>query len=331
MKRLLGLALALALFMTAIAGYAAAEDAAFEGLTEPAGDEAVYCESVDPEPGEVEADISLDADGTGVALTPETDVDSTLMEAGADQLTDAFAASDGLPEVTENAKRIPVLAYHKVVPDAWVDDNRNMEFSVSLSKFNRQMQWLHEQDYTAITCEQLYLWRTNQLRLPKRSVLITFDDGDAGTVEWIIPVLKQYGMRATMFIIGSKTHNSSGSKFITFSRLRKLQRTCSNVIEFQSHTWALHISKNAKQETYEVYAEDAARQRSVYGFSYVAYPYGKHNKVMIQAYKDNGIKMAFLFDPHDNGYATKKQSLFKIKRIEVKGTMSMKRFKKWCK
>ena len=64
------------------------------------------------------------------------------------------------------------------------------------------------------------------------------DDGDAGTVEWIIPVLKQYGMRATMFIIGSKTYNSSGSKFITFSRLRKLQRTCSNVIEFQSHTWA---------------------------------------------------------------------------------------------
>lgn len=287
--------------------------------------------SADAEPARPD-DVAAQAEeadtrASDAAVQPAEATDAVQPEDATAPAEDVYA----LPEVTVNAKKIPVLTYHMVLSDDQKASSRfaRDRYSVSVSTFDRQMAWLRQRNYTAITCEQLYLWHTGQLKLPEKSVLITLDDGYEVTVDNIIPILEKYGLRATEFIIGAYSYEGR-TGFVSYDRMREIQSQ-HRCMEFQSHTWALHRKNAYKKEKYAAFAADAARQAEVYGFEYIAYPYGKNSKAMRKAYRANGIRMAFLFGSSHNGYATRKQSLMKIRRIEVTGGMSLKKFKRWCK
>ncbi len=229
----------------------------------------------------------------------------------------------------KNAKKIPVLTYHRIYSDEVKNSPANIDdrYSVSLSTFDQQMKWLSERGYRAVTCDEFYKWRKGKLKLPKRSVLITIDDGHAGSIENAAEVFRKYGLKGTAFIKGRASHESDGSYFITYSRICQMKETCPE-IEFQSHTYDLHELRTYKTTKYNVFKKDADHQKSIYHFKYLAYPHGWHSATMIKAYKKSGIKMAFLFGKP--GYATRKQNLYKMKRIEVRSSMTMDQFRKWC-
>ena len=232
-----------------------------------------------------------------------------------------------------NASRIPVLTYHRILADGVKasPEYANDRYAIAVSEFTKQMQWLRKKKYRAITCDQLYLWRMGKIRLPKRSVLITIDDGHGDSIENALPVLSSYGLRATAFIIGKASYESDGSYFIRASRIKEIQETYPGLMEFQSHTYDLHISNAAQTQTYQSIMTDAAHQRNMYGFEYLAYPCGGHSPEMIRAYKDSGVRMAFVFGKRANGYATRRQNVYKMKRLEVPGNMKLKKFKKLCR
>ena len=228
-----------------------------------------------------------------------------------------------------NAKQIPVLTYHRIFPDEVKNapEHINDRYSVSLSTFDQQMHWLSERGYRAVTCDEFYKWRKGKLKLPKRSVLITIDDGHGDSIENAVQVFRKYGLKGTAFIIGRNSLESNDSYSITYSRICQMQASCPE-IEFQSHTYDLHELEHPKQVKYKVFKKDADKQKSIYHFKYLAYPHGRQSAAMIKAYKKSGIKMAFLFGKP--GYATRKQNLYKIRRIEVRSEMTMDQFKKWC-
>lgn len=226
----------------------------------------------------------------------------------------------------KNAKKIAVLAYHNVVTDASKAKNSS-SIVISASKFRKQMKYLHDRGYRTISCDELYLWHEGKIKLPKRSVLITFDNGLAGVPRNALPILREYDMKATCFLVGSWTYNG-GKKYISYEQMKKLQET-SPELDFQSHTYDLHKQLKEKGSYSKVLA-DATIMKELYDSpEYLAYPYGTYTKGMIKAYKKIGIKMCFTYG--DDGYATKKQDLYKIKRISVNGNASLKRFKKWFK
>ena len=233
----------------------------------------------------------------------------------------------------KNANKIPVLTYHRILANnvkrtpTYVNDR----YAITVKEFNQQMKWLRKKRYRAITCDELYLWRMGKLKLPKRSVLITIDDGHGASVENAIPVLRKYKLRATVFVIGKLSYESNGSYYIKHSRIKEIQRIYPNIINFQSHTYNLHRQNAYQTESYKSVMADAAQQRSLYGFEYLAYPHGGCSDNMIRAYKNGGIKMAFLFGKPGKGYATRKQNVYKMKRFEVPANMKLKKFKKICK
>ncbi len=225
-----------------------------------------------------------------------------------------------------NTGKIPVLTYHMVVSNKQKKSKRYRKSSlaVSQSTFNQQMRYLASKKYRTINCEELYLWYTGQLKLPKRSVLITFDDGAAGVATYGLPVLKKYGFKATVFIVGKRTYyNKKGS--IKMATMRSIQAKYPKM-EFQSHTWGLH-KKVKKNSAYALCLKDAAVQNAKFGFDYLAYPYGANSAGMRKAYAESGIKLAFTYGK--NGYATRSQNIYKIRRIKVDANKSFKKFKKW--
>ena len=226
----------------------------------------------------------------------------------------------------KNAKKIAVLTYHMVMSNGKKASAkyRNSSLAVSQSTFDKQMKWLKNHGYRTICCEELYLWHEGKIKLPKKSVLITFDDGASGVVDYALPILKKYKMKGTTFIVGTRTVNNKRGT-ISYKKYKKTKKN-QKYLEFQSHTYGLHHHVK-KSGAYKVVKKDIKKQNKYFDFEYLAYPYGYYNSGMIKAYKESNIKMAFTYG--HNGYATRDQSLYKIRRIKVNANESFSRFTRW--
>ena len=95
-----------------------------------------------------------------------------------------------------NAKSIPVLLYHGIVP---VRDR----FSMTPETFKDQMFALKRAGYETITMEDFYDFSTGKKDLPDKSFLLTFDDGRKDSYLGADPLLRALGYNAVMFAVVS--------------------------------------------------------------------------------------------------------------------------------
>lgn len=96
---------------------------------------------------------------------------------------------------------IPVLAYHKI--DEPTADVKIRGAYTSPKKFARQMSYLKKQNFTFYTAAELIdLYRTNGA-FPKKSLALTFDDGWKDNYTFAFPILKDLGIKATIFLVPS--------------------------------------------------------------------------------------------------------------------------------
>ena len=90
-----------------------------------------------------------------------------------------------------------VLTYHRVLPSALSDDNPTA--SATPAAFERQMRHL-ARDFDVVSAADVIDARATGRPLPRRPVLITFDDGyhDFAEIAW--PILRRHGFAATLFV-----------------------------------------------------------------------------------------------------------------------------------
>ena len=74
-------------------------------------------------------------------------------------------------------------------------------FAVSLRSFKRQIGWLTQKGYETISLERLGSAIQGQETLPRKPVIITFDDGYQSVWDHAKPVLDQSGFTATVFLV----------------------------------------------------------------------------------------------------------------------------------
>lgn len=93
------------------------------------------------------------------------------------------------------AQTVPVLMYHHVSPVEGM-------ISVSTVNFEHQLQWLRNNGYRSITCDE-FAGHLEGRPVPARSVLITFDDGYLDNWVYAYPLLKRYGFHGVIFLVTS--------------------------------------------------------------------------------------------------------------------------------
>ncbi len=94
-------------------------------------------------------------------------------------------------------QKVPVLMYHSISDHA---SPKFKQFVVSPKLFAEHMAYLHQHKYTPITVSQFASALTQRGdKLPKRPVVLTFDDGFADFYTEALPVLKHYGFTATLY------------------------------------------------------------------------------------------------------------------------------------
>lgn len=221
------------------------------------------------------------------------------------------------------ATKIPVLCYHNVVSDE-EEITKAKSIIMHQSLFEEQMQWLEDNGFRTISCDEFYDWYNGKRLLPRKSVLITFDDGSQGVADYALPVLEKHNMKACVFIIGERTsQNVPGT--ISMERMKEIQKEYPDM-EFQSHTFALHCGYS-KESAYDRMSEDAAKEYEMFGFEYIAYPYGRKNEDIARACSENHIKAGFIYG--EDGYATRDQNIYLEQRIKVDSSKPFDEFTKW--
>ncbi len=92
---------------------------------------------------------------------------------------------------------IPVLLYHGISRDERGD-------SIPQYRFREQMIALKKEGYQTMTVGELDRVLQGKAALPGKPLLVTFDDGRTDSFQNADPILKDLGMRATMFVHLSK-------------------------------------------------------------------------------------------------------------------------------
>ncbi len=236
----------------------------------------------------------------------------------------------------QKIRTVPILTFHRIVPDEiknrYYADN---QWVASLSDFRKQIRYLHDNGFTTISADQFRKWYRGDIELPQNSVMLTMDDGFYEGYYLVYPVIREYKMKMTSFLVGTRTQETTESydgsareRFIGWDKIREIREEYPQ-FEFQAHSWDLHHYENGRgavySRSYDELTEDLKKCTDE-GYDYIAYPYGFAPENYLQAARHSEMKMAFGFDRHV--YARRSDDPYNIRRLKVNGFMTMKKFRK---
>lgn len=174
-------------------------------------------------------------------------------------------------------QQIPILCYHRF------GKHCDSPLCIPDRTFEMQMRYLKENGYYTLTPEKLLDFLEYRQPVPRKSVVITVDDGYRSFYDVAYPVLKKYRFTATLFVYVNFIGVSS--KSLNWAQLRELK---DNGISIGSHT-VMHsdLSKQADHEDEDAYMQrlhreifdskriiDAKLDQDTFVF---AYPFGRVN------------------------------------------------------
>jgi peptidoglycan/xylan/chitin deacetylase (PgdA/CDA1 family) len=97
-----------------------------------------------------------------------------------------------------SADSVPILMYHEVTPRPITSFRK---YSVVPRAFAAQMNWIALAGYTPVTLDALLDSRAGSGVLPKRPIVITFDDGYRDCFEHAVPILAAHRFTAIFFLV----------------------------------------------------------------------------------------------------------------------------------
>lgn len=240
-----------------------------------------------------------------------------------------YVGNDGM------ATKIPIIALHRTVDS----ETKKKYFSDSewvndLSTTDEEFKYLYDSGWKTIDLDEFYCWYNKDCEFPEKTFVITIDDGDSEAYYNILPLLKKYNFKATLFAIGKsipeKTEPLSEPKRLKlgYDKIKEL-RDNNSLLQVESHTYDLHHKVGNKEAVLTKNVEELKadfKSNEKFEFKYLAYPYGQYNKKMLTVVANSNIKMAFKF--RKGTYATRLDNKYEIARIKVNGFMKLDEFKK---
>lgn len=203
---------------------------------------------------------------------------------------------------SNGVQQVPILCYHRF------GNGCSSPLCVPTDIFERQMKYLKDNGYHVIHPKQLLAFLHLREPLPKKSVMITIDDGYRSAYEYAYPILKKYGYPATLFIY---THYVGLSKqAITWEQLRELK---SDGFTIGSHTIEhSDLSKQDEDESKEAYLKRLRREiekskqiidrKLNQDTFFFAYPFGRTNYSAMLMTQKAGYRLAVTVDRGGNAF-----------------------------
>lgn len=218
--------------------------------------------------------------------------------------------------------KVPFLLYHSV-PDK-VSDGDDLLLHIAKDNFYQHMTALKSAGYNSITLDEYYNYAVNGGTLPPNPIVICFDDGYENNYTNAYPILKELGIKATIFVIvGTVGNHEVAYPHFTWAEAREMEE--SGVIDIQSHSFshpsfsALTYAETVRQMRLSKYILETNMNKTC---DYMAYPYGHTNIFSDEIGKKAGYKMMCLVE--NDGSNDKNTPLGYIRRLNVHANMDTK-------
>jgi peptidoglycan/xylan/chitin deacetylase (PgdA/CDA1 family) len=218
---------------------------------------------------------------------------------------------------------VPVLCYHGIGPQA------RGRLVMAAKAFEEQMHYLKREGYRVITLQEFLEFTTLRRQLPRKTVVLTFDDGWKSFKEFAYPVLKDLGFAATLFIY---TDFVGARAALSWAELKELAQ---EGFDIQAHSKTHTDMRRKPGEPDEEYVRRVTaelvqplttfQQRLGRTPTILAYPYGAHDDAVTTRTREAGYVAAFDVRRQGNPSFTPPLT---IHRAQVYSEMSLEDFVK---
>jgi peptidoglycan/xylan/chitin deacetylase (PgdA/CDA1 family) len=215
---------------------------------------------------------------------------------------------------------VPVLVYHNIGAD---DRGR---LTLAVRKFEAQMRALHAQGFQTVSLADFLDFTAGKRQLPRKSVLLTFDDGWRSFTQYARPILKDLGFTATLFVYSDFV----GGGGLSWTELRAL---ITQGFDVQAHSKTHGNLRRTEAESQEAYSKrmeaelglPVALCRKQLGrpCDVLAFPYGDADEEVLQHVVKYGYVSSFTVRRQANPSFV---FPLKISRSQIYSEMTLKDF-----
>jgi peptidoglycan/xylan/chitin deacetylase (PgdA/CDA1 family) len=217
--------------------------------------------------------------------------------------------------------RVRVLCWHSIADLS--HDPVLSDYGVPPATFNRQIAALEEAGWAFLGPDEFLRFLLSGAPVPRRSVLLTFDDGYADLVSEAEPVLTRFRAPAVAFAVSgwigrfNRWDVAKGRTPRPLAGRDELMRISHGKVEIGSHTRS--HPRLTEVDPLELGAEVVGSRRDLLEMGFApprlfAYPYGAHDRSVHAAVRDAGYTAAFTTEPR---IASRSVDPFAVPRIEV--------------
>ena len=240
---------------------------------------------------------------------------------------DTVATSD-----IDDVVPLPILMYHQVL-----DLQPKLgKYVISPKELEHDLRLLSELGYETITISDLVDFCDGKRALPKKPVMLTFDDGYQTDYLNVFPLLKKYNMKGVFSVVGTYTERYSTpgiDKHINYAHLsweEISEMRKSGLCEFQNHSYNMHsliarhgclkINGESNDHYKAIMHDDLAHSQSLFkkffGTSPLCftYPYGGTNDTLRELIPEHGFKASLGTYEEINLLTGDKNELFDLRR-----------------
>lgn len=191
---------------------------------------------------------------------------------------------------------VPVLAYHQVAPYHGRRPERP-GLVVHPRSFKRQLLLLRALGYRAIGLDQLAAALAGE-RLPRRAVVLTFDDGYHGVHDWALPLLRRFDYTASFFLIAEDfdaTRSAVAERAYAVLSRTQVETLLAAGMHIGAHSYSHpRLTELTDEQARDEITRSKAVLERVFGQSISAfcYPYGAHNVQIAQTVAQAGYRCA---------------------------------------
>lgn len=245
-----------------------------------------------------------------------------------------FHAGSYICCVTQKADteyELPIIMYHHILRD----EARHGEFIISPDDLETDLKYIKSQGYTTITDLDLITYQEKGTPLPQKPIMLTFDDGHLSYLEYVVPLLEKYNMKAIVSVVGSYTNDYTAHPdkavsyaYLSWNEIKELSQSAHTRIG--NHTYDMHKTSTRKgcsklkgesTEHYQkIFTEDASKMRNlIFDCTGIhadcfTYPFGYFSKESEEEIKNMGFKLSLTCTEGINRLSPD-SSLFKLKRF----------------
>jgi len=209
---------------------------------------------------------------------------------------------------------VPILMYHHID-----EGGSSSSLSVSPENFRRQMHFLSRHNYNVIALAELLEAELKKERLPRNTVVLTFDDGYEDNFYSAYPVLKKYGLPAIIFVIVDSVGQEG---YLNYTQMKEM--ASSGIITIGSHTSTGDYLPGKKDPQLE--REIGASKRILEArlnkrVDFFCYPIGGFTPRIQEIVKKYGYRASCTTN-RGKFKSYKNCDLFALKRIKVKDNLA---------